>query len=219
MGELTGAVLVFRDVTELRRQERAVQVALAYAENIIATLREPFVVLDKNLRVRTANRTFYATFHVEREETEGRFIFDLGNGQWNIPRLRTLLDEVLSDHDSVQDFDVEIDFPTIGKKVMLLNARRFASVENHPDLILLAFEDITARKRAEDALRQTEQRQKLILDSIPPKLATTKPDGSVDYFNPQWMEYTGLTFEQIRDWGWKQICFASVESGRLLRSG
>ena len=204
-GELTGAVLVFRDVTELRRQERAVQVALAYAENIIATLREPFVILDKSLRVKTANRTFYATFHVEREETEGHFIFDLGSGQWNIPRLRALLDDVLFDHDSVQDFDVEVEFPKIGKKVMLLNARRFGSVEGHPDLILLAIEDITERKRVEDALRQTEQRQRFILDSIPQKIVTTKPDGSVDYFNPQWMEYTGLTFEQIKDFGWKQF--------------
>ena len=146
-GELAGIVLVFRDITELCRQERAVQAALAYADNIIATLREPFVVLDKSLRVKTANRAFYDTFHVEKEETEGRFIFDLGNGQWNIPRLRTLLDEVLSNHHPVHDFEMEHDFPTIGKKIMLLNARRFESVEGHPDLILLAIEDITERKQ------------------------------------------------------------------------
>ena len=84
MGELTGAVLVFRDITELCRQERAVQVALAYAENIIATLREPFLVLDKNLRVKTANRAFYKMFHVEKEETEGRLHLRLGQGQWDI---------------------------------------------------------------------------------------------------------------------------------------
>jgi len=81
-GELAGVVLVFRDISELCRQERAVQVALAYAENIIATLREPFVVLDKNLRVKTANEKFYNSFHVEKEETEAHFINDLGNGQW-----------------------------------------------------------------------------------------------------------------------------------------
>ena len=204
-GELAGVVLVFRDITELCRQERAVRNALAYAENIISTLREPFLVLDKNLRVRTANRAFYNTFHVEAKETEGRLIFDLGGGHWDITKLRTLLDEVLSEHDSVHDFDVEIDFPTIGKKIMLLNARRFGPVEGHPDLILLAIEDITDLKRAEDALRKTEQRQRFILDSIPQKLVTTKPDGSVDYFNPQWMEYTGLTFEQIKDFGWTQF--------------
>ena len=124
-GELAGvkAALSRHYRTLPPREER--HKPLAYADNIIATLREPFVVLDKSLRVKTANRTFYATFHVEKEETEGRFIFDLGNGQWNIPRLRTLLDEVLSNHHPVHDFDMEHDFPAIGKKIMLLNAHRF----------------------------------------------------------------------------------------------
>lgn len=207
-GELAGVVLVFRDITELCRQERAVQVALAYADKIIAALREPFVVLDANLRVKSANRSFYQNFHVEKEETEGRFIYDLGNGQWNIPRLRTLLDEVQSNHHPVHDFDVEHDFPTIGKKMMLLNAHRFESDDGQLDLILLAIEDITDRKQTEAALRKTEQLQRFILDSIPQKIVTTKPDGSVDYFNPQWLEYTGLTFEQLKDWGWKQFIHA-----------
>jgi PAS domain S-box-containing protein len=204
-GELAGVVLVFRDITELCRHERAVQVALTYADNIIATLREPFVVLDKNLRIKTANRAFYQTFETKKEETESQFIYDLGNGQWNIPRLRTLLDEVLSNHHSILDFEMEHDFPAIGKKFMLLNAQRFGSVDGQSDLILLAIEDITDRKRIEAALRQTEQHQRFILDSIPQKLVTTKPDGSVDYFNARWMEYTGLSFEQLKDWGWKQI--------------
>jgi len=204
-GELVGAVLVFRDITELHRQELAVQAALAYADNIIATLREPFIVLNKSLLVKTANRAFYNTFQVEKEETEGRFLFDLGNSQWNSPRLRTLLDEVLSNHHPVHDFEMEHDFPVIGKKIMLLNARRFESMESQPDLILLAIEDITERKQAGSQLRDIKDRQKLILDSIPQKLVTTKPDGSVDYLNPQWMEYTGLSFEELRDWGWKQF--------------
>ena len=204
-GELSGAVLVFRDVTELYYQEQAVKAALAYADDIIATLREPFVVLDKSLRVKTANQAFYSTFYVQKEETEGCFIFDLGTRQWNIPRLRTLLDEVLSNHHPVHDFEMEHDFPAIGKKIMLLNARRFESAATQPDLILLAIQDITDRRQTETALRQSEQRHRFILDSIPQKLVTTKPDGSVDYFNPQWMEYTGLTFEQIKDFGWKQF--------------
>ncbi|QDU94070.1 Cell-division control histidine kinase PdhS [Lignipirellula cremea] len=214
-GELAGVVLVFRDITELCRQERAVQVALAYADKIISTLREPFVVLDMNLRVKSANRSFYQNFHVEKEETEGRFIYDLGNGQWNIPRLRTLLDEVLSNHHPVHDFDVEHDFPAIGKKMMLLNAQHFESVDGQSDLILLAIEDITDRKQTEAALRQTEQHQRFILDSIPQKLVTTKPDGSVDYFNPQWMEYTGLTFEELKDWGWKQSIHPDDADGHI----
>lgn len=206
-GELAGVVLVFRDTSELCRQERAVQVALAYAEKIISTLREPFVVLDTHLRIKSANRSFYQNFHVEKEETEGRFIYDLGNGQWNIPRLRTLLDEVLSNHHPVHDFDVEHDFPTIGKKIMLLNAQRIESLDGHSDLILLAIEDITDRKQVVAALRQSEQRQRSLLDSIPQKLFTAKPNGDVDYFNPQWTEFTGLPFEQIKGWGWKQFIY------------
>jgi PAS domain S-box-containing protein len=166
-GELAGVVLVFRDITELCRQERAVQAALAYADKIISTLREPFVVLDTNLRVKSANRSFYHNFHVTPEETQGQFVYDLGNGQWNIPRLRTLLDEVLSNHHPVHDFQVEHDFPAIGKKMMFLNAQRFESVEGQPDLILLAIEDITDRKQTEAVLLQTEQHQRFILESIP----------------------------------------------------
>ena len=90
----------------LDRRTQELQHALAYAENIIATLREPFVVLDKSLRVRTANSAFYRDFHVSKEETEGRFIYDLGNGQWDIPCLRTLLPQVLSNSHPVEDFEV-----------------------------------------------------------------------------------------------------------------
>src|ERR1041385_6103245 len=101
------------------------QHALAYAENIIATLREPFVVLDRALRVRTANAAFYRNFHTSKEETEGRLLYELGNGQWDIPCLRTLLPRVLSYCDPVEDFEVEHAFPALGQRAMLLNARRF----------------------------------------------------------------------------------------------
>jgi PAS domain-containing protein len=113
-----------RDATERRRYDVQLRDALAYAENIIATLREPFIVLDKDLRVKSANRRFYETFHVSREETENRFIHELGNHQWDIPKLRTLLKEVLSDHHPIHDYEIEHSFPSIGRKVMLLNARR-----------------------------------------------------------------------------------------------
>jgi nitrogen-specific signal transduction histidine kinase len=89
------------------------ELALAYAENIIATLREPFVILDKSLRVRTANGAFYRDFHASKEETKGRFVYDLGDGQWDIPRLRTLLPQVLSNSHPVEDFEVEDAFRLI----------------------------------------------------------------------------------------------------------
>jgi PAS domain S-box-containing protein len=164
-GKVAGVVLVFRDVSERRRQEQHVQDALTYADNIIATLREPFVVLDKGLRVQTANRAFYQTFHVSKEDTQGRFIYDLGNGQWDIPRLRALLEGVLSNSHPIHDCDVEHDFPAIGKKIMLLNARRFESVDSQPELILVAIEDVTERKRAEVAVQTSEARYRRLFET------------------------------------------------------
>ena len=165
--EVVGVVLVFRDVSERRRLEQTVQDALHYADNIIATLREPFVVLDKGLRVKTANRAFYQTFHVEARETEDRFLSDLGNGQWNIPRLRQVLDEVLSNNHPVYDFDVEHDFPAIGKKIMMLNARRFPPEAKTPELILLAIEDITDRKRAEQQVQDALAYADSVIATLP----------------------------------------------------
>ncbi len=119
------------------------QHALDYAENIIATLREPFVVLDKSLRVRTCNGAFYRDFHVSKKETESRFVYELGDGQWDIPDLRRLLTQILTNKNPIEDFEVEHAFPVIGQRNMLLNARRFPPDSDDPSLVLLAIEDIT----------------------------------------------------------------------------
>src|ERR1700689_986668 len=132
------------------KRSHELQIALGYAENIIATLREPFLVLDKSLRVRTANAAFYRDFHVSKEVTEGRLVYELGNGQWDIPKLRTLLPEVLSNSHPVEGFEVDHDFPNLGRRNMLLNARRFPPESNDPHLVLLAIEDVTDRKKAEE---------------------------------------------------------------------
>lgn len=150
-GEVAGLVLVFRDISERRKAERSLAKSLAYADDIIETLREPFVVLDADLRVKTANRSFYESFQVSKEETENCLVYDLGNGQWDIPGLRKLLDEVLTRNKSVHDYEVEHSFPNLGRKTMLLNARPFPPDSKHPELILLAVEDVSVlRERADE---------------------------------------------------------------------
>jgi signal transduction histidine kinase/ActR/RegA family two-component response regulator len=162
--EMNEALLVSsvkqHELTEqAQKAERALAKALAYGDDIIATLREPFLVLDQDLRVKTANRSFYESFHVSKEETENRLVYHLGNGQWDIPALRKLLDEVLSRNQSVHDFEVEHSFPTLGRKTMLLNARPFPPDSKHPELILLAVYDVSAARQRADELAELDRRK------------------------------------------------------------
>ena len=157
-GHVVGVVLIFRDITERRQAETAIDAAREYAESIVTTVREPLLVLDAQLHVRSANRSFYETFQVTPAETEGRFIYSLGDGQWDIPALRTLLEEILPRNPSFEDFEVDHDFEHIGPKTMLLNARRFPP-DGRFELILLAIEDITDRRQAERAAVDAERRK------------------------------------------------------------
>lgn len=135
------------------KEEKHLQDALEFSDAIIATVREPLLVLDKELRIITANRSFYRTFQVKPAETEKRLIYDLGNRQWDIPGLRDLLENILPMNNVFEDFEVEHDFKSIGRKTMLLNARKIYREMNHVEMILLAIEDITERKKAEDQLK------------------------------------------------------------------
>src|SRR5262249_38315322 len=121
---------------------------------IVATVRQPLLVLDAELRVHTANRAFYEVFQVTTAETEGHLLYALGNGQWDIPTLRRLLGGILSQHQVVEDFAVEKDFPSIGRRTMLLSAHRLAGRPPDAALILLAIEDITTRQQAAQALQE-----------------------------------------------------------------
>ncbi len=145
--EADGAVIMLVDVDTLRR-------AREYAESIVATVRESLLVLDSDLCVQTASQSYYQTFKVTPEETEHRFFYELGEGQWNIPELRRLLEENTLQDSGVDGYEVEHDFEHIGRKIMRLNARRFFQESGQRSLILLAIEDISQRKELERALHQ-----------------------------------------------------------------
>ena len=136
-----------------------------YAESIINTIREPLIALDQDLRVVSVSRSFYEVFKVKPEETVGQLIYDLGNKQWDIPKLRELLETILPQETSFDDYEVEHDFTTIGKRIMLLNARQIQQVLGKERIILLAIEDITARREIEAGLEKTRKELEVIKKS------------------------------------------------------
>jgi PAS domain-containing protein len=145
-----------------------------FAQNIVDTVREPLLILDAALRVRSANRAFYQTFQVSPAETEDHLIYELGNGQWDIPALRTLLEDIIPQRSVFNDFELEHDFPTIGQKVMLLNARKLRPGD-HTEFLVLAMEDVTERRRAERLLAEIEIYAQNIVDTVREPLLMLDP--------------------------------------------
>ena len=135
------------------------QDGLQLARAIVDTVREPLVVLNGDLRVVAASRSFYETFGVNQREVYGRLLYELGGGQWDIPKLRGLLEDIIPHQTTIEACEVEHDFPTIGRRNMLLNARQVVDGDR-PAAILLAIEDVTRRRAAErekdDLLRQKD---------------------------------------------------------------
>ncbi len=143
---IAGAVITFQDIDPLKRGLQAAEAARDYAEGMIETVREPIVVLDSDLRLRRATAAFYEAFLVTRQETEGRFFYDLGNGQWNQPRLRELIGAALFRSEAFHDFEIEHEFPHIGRRTMRLNGRRITFPQPRHRMVLLSIEDVTERR-------------------------------------------------------------------------
>jgi signal transduction histidine kinase/CheY-like chemotaxis protein len=149
-------VLAMEDVTQRRRSEADLRAIETYAQDIVDTVREPLLILDTDLRVQSGNRAFYQTFKVSPDETENYLIYELGNGQWDIPALRTLLEDIVPTSSVFNDFELEHDFPALGRRVMLLNARKLQA-GHHGELLVLAMEDVTERRRAEEEVAKAKE--------------------------------------------------------------
>ncbi|MCU0894942.1 MAG: PAS domain-containing protein [Rhodospirillales bacterium] len=173
------------------------------AGKIFDAARDALIVLRQDLRVQAANETFYTKFQVDPHETEGRLIYELGNGQWNIPRLRDLLETILPANDSFDDFFVEHDFRQIGHRVMLLNARRV----DHLQLILLAIEDVTERTRVEEARRAGEERLRRVLETDAVGVMFFDATGTLVDANDVFLRMTGYTREEVkaRELTWRRM--------------
>jgi two-component system CheB/CheR fusion protein len=188
--KIEGAVVALLEIDEIKLAQERLRELAEYAEAIVSTVRDPLVVLDGDLRVQSANASFLRTFKVSREDTENRLFYELGDGQWNVPSLKSILEEILPGDTTVESFVVEREFPDIGPKTILLNARRLEQHDGKVASILLALEDVTEQRRLEreqiailEQLRDSEGRYHHMVESLPAALYTCDAEGYVTLYN------------------------------------
>jgi len=191
--------------TELQMRNEQLAEVYEYAEAVFGTIREAVLVLDQSLRIKSANRSFYRIFHTSEEETEGVLIYELGNRQWDIPKLRSLLEDIIPTNSHFNGFEVDHTFPSIGRKIMVLNAKRIVQKIHRQQLILLAIEDITEYREAQLELAEREARAQMLADKVPVMVWSAGLDGSFDFVNSTWREFTGRSLEQEKGSTWSSI--------------
>lgn len=170
--------------------------AYEFVENMIDTVHEPLLVLDQDLRVVKASRSFYDFFEVNHDDTVGTLIYNLGNQQWNIPKLRELLETILPEKTSFDNFEVEHDFSLIGTHTMLLNARQIKRAFGKEQVILLAIEDITLRKKTEELLVESSKFLENIIDTIREPLLALDQDLKVIKANRSFYDFFKVTSDE-----------------------
>jgi len=204
------------EIAERKRVEETFMEAQKYAESIVETIREPLVVLTADLRVTSANRSFYQTFKVMPEETKGQFIYNIGNRQWDIPALREFLEKIIPKNSHFNNFEVDHEFPVIGRKKMLLNARRIHREDKSTDRILLAIDDITERKKMEAALQVSETRYRRLFETAQDGILILDADtGEIFDINPFLIEMLGYPHEALLGKRlWEIGAFRDIEASK-----
>jgi len=177
----------------LKRTERELKQARDYAQAIVETV-PPLLVLDEELRVKTANESFYKHFRVSPPQTENYLVYELGNSQWNIPKLRTFLEEILPRHSFFKDFEVTHEFETIGRRTVLLSGRQV----RHLERILLFIDDITERVESRAAMQTSEIRYRRLFEAARDGILLLYPDTrKIADANPFMTELLGYPREEL----------------------
>jgi|GEM_PF-1472631 len=192
-GHFVGTRTTLYDYSERKKADEMIVKARSHAESIVETVRAPLVILDADLNVRGVNRAFYATFQKAAEETLGRPFTTLAGGAWNIPSLIKPLGRIQTEHNTIEDFEVSAEFPRIGKRVMLVNARKLYRPGNNTEFVLLAIEDITERKRYENIQKEF----RALFESLPGACLVLTPDLTISAVTDAYLQATMTKREDI----------------------
>jgi len=188
--------------SELQLRNEQLTESNEYAEAIYGIIKEAVLILDENLKVKSANRAFYEMFNVSEKETEEIMMYELGNRQWDVPELRKLLADIAARDTEFEDFEIHHNFPGIGDKFMLLKAKKI--IRNRQQLILLSIEDITEHKEAEKLITEREAWFHNMADNAPVMIWTADTEKRRTFFNKTWLDFTGRTIEQETANGWRE---------------
>jgi two-component system CheB/CheR fusion protein len=188
---------------ELFDRNEQLNQARVYAESVVTTIHEPLLVLDQDLRIKSANKSFYKTFSITEEETIGKILFELQNG-WNIPELHSHLLRIQTDAEKFLEWEVAFTFPVAGKRTICFNAQPVKK-ENGEKWILLAFNDISIRKEKEKIEKRNAEDLKKIFENMPQITTTRLPDGSINYLNQFFLDYSGMDYAEALARGWESV--------------
>jgi two-component system CheB/CheR fusion protein len=196
-GKIEGLVITFSDVTNLKALQQAHKVALEFAEAIVGTVRDPMLVLDEDLYVIKASRSFLQAFEMTSDDAEGKYLFALENGQWDQPTLRSMLERIVPDETTVEGHEIVINRKGKTAQTMVVNARRLRNVADERDLILLAMEDATDRLQAQTRLEEREARLSAVLDAAPEAIITIDEQGIITSYSPAALNMLGYTAAEV----------------------
>jgi len=195
--KIEGTVISFIDISENEKGKQKILEERNFSESIIATIREPLLVLNKDMKVVSANRYFCEIFQVQYEEYIDKSVYELGNNQWDIPKLHELLETILPQKKHFSDFEVSYDFEDIGQRTMLLNAREIIHNKGEERLILLAIEDVTESKRLEKKLGESEVNYRGIVNQTVAGILKVDAKGHFIFSNKQMAKMLGYELEEM----------------------
>lgn len=189
---------------ELQVRNEQLAESVEYSEAVFTTLRESLLVLDKDLHIKSANDTFYKTFRLTEETTEGMVVYDLADKSWDIPKLHELLDKMLRQNNTVFGFEISHHFPVVGEKILLLNARLINRKAHAQELVLLALEDITEHRQGQKVLAEREAWFRNMADNAAVMISIINTNKLVTFFNKPWLEFRGLQLEEAIGMPWTE---------------